>query len=88
MSLIRTSMDGKVQFAFGLKDQNNWDPTGETNGFESDNDGSATSTAIPYTQSYFSNITLVGPERHDGLVGNLPAGNKFQYSALLRLRRG
>ena len=75
---------GKVQFAFGLKDPNNWDPTGESNGFESDNDGSATSTATPYTQSYFSNVTLIGPERVDALVGNLPAGNKFQYSALLR----
>lgn len=76
--------NGRVQFAFGLKDPNNWDPTGETNGFESDNDGSATSTATPYTQPYFSNITLVGPERSDALVGNLPAGNKFQYSALIR----
>jgi hypothetical protein len=75
---------GKVQFGFGLKDPNNWDPTGESNGFESDNDGSATSTATPYTQSYFSNVTLIGPERVDALVGNLPPGNKFQYSALLR----
>jgi hypothetical protein len=75
---------GKVQFAFGLKDPNRWDPTGETNGFESDNDGSATSTALPWTEPVFSNITLVGPERTDALVGNLPAGNKFQYGALLR----
>jgi hypothetical protein len=75
---------GKVQFGFGLKDPNNWDPTGETNGFESDNDGSATSTEVPFTQPHFSNITLVGPERTDSLVGNLPPGNKFQYSALLR----
>ena len=75
---------GNVQFAFGLRDQNQWDPTGESNGFESDNDGSATSTEQPWTKAQFSNVTLVGPERTDSLVGNLPVGNKFQYSALLR----
>ncbi|MBP1654573.1 MAG: hypothetical protein H6Q28_1129, partial [Bacteroidetes bacterium] len=75
---------GKVQFAFGLKDPNRWDPTGESNGFESDNDGSATSTALPWTEPVFSNVTLVGPERTDALVGSLPAGNKFQYGAVLR----
>ncbi len=79
---------GKIQFGFGLRDLNNWDPTGESNGFESDNDGSATSIATPYSQSYFSNITLIGPERSDALVGNLPPGNKFQYSALLRRSTG
>ena len=35
---------GNLQFGFGLRDQNRWDPTGQSNGFESDNDGSATST--------------------------------------------
>jgi len=75
---------GKVQFAFALRDPNQWDPTGESNGFESDNDGSATSTELPFTKPVFSNITLVGPQRVDSMVGKLPAGNKFQYSALLR----
>lgn len=75
---------GHVQYAFGMKDLNLWDPTGETNGFESDNDGSATSTATPYTACVFSNATLIGPERTDAIVGNLPVGHKFQYSALLR----
>lgn len=75
---------GNVQYAFGMKDINAWDPTGETNGFESDNDGSATSTATPYTRCTFSNVTLVGPERTDAIVGNLPVGNRFQYSALIR----
>ena len=75
---------GRVQFAFALRDPNQWDPTGESNGFESDNDGSATSTDLPYTNGVFSNVTLVGPQRVDSLVGKLPAGNKFQYSALLR----
>ncbi len=75
---------GNVQFAFGLRDLNQWDPTGESNGFESDNDASATSTDLPWTRAQFSNVTLVGPERTDSLIGKLPAGNKFQYSALLR----
>jgi hypothetical protein len=73
-----------VQFGFGLRDLNQWDPTGESNGFESDNTGSATSTSTPYTRPVFSNMTLIGPERTDALVGNLPAGNKFQFGALLR----
>lgn len=76
--------NGTVQFAFGLRDMNYWDPTGESNGFESDNDGSSTSTAEPYTEAIFSNITLVGPERTDAWVGNLPVGQKYQYSAVLR----
>lgn len=75
---------GKIQFAFGMKDPNTWDPTGETNGFESDNDGSSTSTATPYTAPVFSNVTLIGPAYNDGLVNNLPVGNRFQYSALIR----
>ena len=75
---------GKVQFLFGVKDLNYWDPTGESNGFESDNDASATSTDTPYTSVVFSNVTLVGPERTDALVGTLPIGNKFQYSSLQR----
>ncbi len=75
---------GNVQYAFGLRDLNQWDPTGESNGFESDNDASATSTDLPWTKAQFSNVTLIGPERTDSLVGKLPPGNKFQYSALLR----
>ena len=42
---------GKVQFAFGMRDPNQWDPTGESNGFESDNDASATSTDLPVDKS-------------------------------------
>jgi hypothetical protein len=75
---------GNLQFGFGLRDPNRWDPTGQSNGFESDNDGSATSTDQPLTEPVISNVTLVGPERTDALVGNLPAGNKFEYGALLR----
>jgi hypothetical protein len=68
---------GKLQFGFGLRDPYFWDPTGESNGFESDNDGSSTSTAVPYTAPIFCNFTLVGP------VISVP-GNSYQYSAVLR----
>jgi len=75
---------GKCQFLFGMKDPNYWDPTGESNGCESDNDASATSTATPFTEVVFSNATLVGPERTDALIGTTPIGNTFQYSAVQR----
>jgi len=73
---------GKVQFAFGLRDPYYWDPTGESNGFESDNDGSSTSTAQPYTHPIFSNVTLVGPQL-DAVTGP-PIGHRYQYGAVLR----
>jgi hypothetical protein len=74
---------GKVQFGFALRDPDYSDPTGQSNGFESDNDGSSTSTATPYTRPIFSNITLVGPERTNADVP-FPLGETFQYSMLLR----
>jgi hypothetical protein len=74
---------GKVQFAFGLRDPDQSDATGESNGFETDNDGSSSSTATPYTRPFFSNVTLVGPERTNAYVP-FPLGETFQYSAVLR----
>lgn len=74
---------GDVQFGFGLRDPDQSDPTGQSNGFESDNDGSATSTATPYTRPIFSNMTLVGPERTNADVP-YPFTETFQYSAVLR----
>jgi len=73
---------GKVQFAFGLRDPYFWDPTGESNGFESDNDGSGTSTAVPYTSAVFSNVTLIGPYL-SATIGP-PIGHRYQYGAVLR----
>jgi hypothetical protein len=75
---------GNVQFAFGLKDPTVWDPNGQSNGIESDNEGSSPYTSTPYTSPTFSNVTLVGPERTDAWVGNLPVGHRFQYGAVLR----
>ena len=74
---------GQLQFGFGLRDPDQSDPTGQSNGYESDNDGSATSTATPYTRPIFSNFTLVGPERTNAHVP-FPLGETYQYSAVLR----
>jgi hypothetical protein len=74
---------GKVQFAFGLRDPDQSDPTGQSNGFESDNDGSATSTDQPYTRPIFTNVTLVGPERTNANVPYPPL-ETFQFSGLIR----
>ncbi|MBI5647198.1 MAG: T9SS C-terminal target domain-containing protein [Ignavibacteriae bacterium] len=72
---------GFGQFLFGLKDPAYWDPTGETNGFETDNEGSA-SYKVPRTMPRFSNVTLVGAKRVDSV--SMFSGNKFQYSAVVR----
>ena len=73
---------GKVQFAFGLRDPDQSDPTGQSNGFESDNDGTGTTDA-PLTKPIFSNVTLIGPERTNAEVP-YPFTETFQYSALIR----
>ena len=70
---------GKCQFLFGLRDPDYSDPTGQSNGFESDNDGSS-SYDMPLTQPIYSNVTLVGPE----YVGALPLGHTYEYSGVLR----
>ncbi|MDP1676240.1 MAG: T9SS type A sorting domain-containing protein [Bacteroidota bacterium] len=72
---------GKVQFAFGKRDPNLWDAAGQSNGFESDNDGTPT-TAAPLTSPVFSNVTLVGPQADTNVA--LPVGHKFEYGALIR----
>jgi hypothetical protein len=73
---------GKIQFCFGLRDPLNWDPTGQSNGFESDNEDDGSSTAEPYTHPIFCNVTLIGPYL-DALTGP-PPGHKYQFSAVVR----
>ena len=53
---------GRVQFGFSLRDPNRADtgPSGESNGFESDNDGTGTA-ATPLTSAVFSNMTILLP---------------------------
>jgi hypothetical protein len=74
---------GHVQFVLGLRDPEVWDNTGQSNGFESDNDGSSTSTDNPHTHAIFTNITLIGPERDNASVPFDPLGT-WQYGALIR----
>src|SRR5262249_31824232 len=73
---------GHVQFDFGLRDPDFWDPTGQSNGFECDNDGSG-SGDTPITHAIFSNITLVGPERNNANVPFNPLSS-FQFGGLFR----
>jgi hypothetical protein len=72
---------GLIQFAFGKRDANLWDAAGQSNGFESDNDGTPT-TAVPLTSPIFSNVTLVGPQSDTNSA--LPVGHKFEYGAVIR----
>jgi Secretion system C-terminal sorting domain len=74
---------GHVQFVLGLRDPDYWDTTGQSNGFESDNDGTSTSTDNPHTHAIFSNVTLIGPERNNAEVP-FPLASTAQYGALLR----
>ncbi len=73
---------GRVQFAFGLKDPNVYEfQGGQTNGFESDNEGTA-SYKEPRTLPRFSNISIIGPRRADAVT--LPVGHRFEYNAVVR----
>ncbi|MGB8332152.1 MAG: T9SS type A sorting domain-containing protein, partial [Polyangiales bacterium] len=67
---------------FALRDPDFSDPTGQSNGFESDNDGSSSSTDQPYTKPTLCNFTLCGPERTNALVGAW--FGTYEYSAVLR----
>ena len=71
--------NGNLQFLFAMRDPDYFDVE-STNGLESDNDGDG-SDLTPYTWPVYSNITLVGPERTDALVGSLVPGHTFTDSA-------
>ncbi|MFN0158632.1 MAG: T9SS type A sorting domain-containing protein [Bacteroidota bacterium] len=73
---------GNIQFAFGMKDPNVFEFVGgQTNGFESDNEGSASYTS-PRTRPRLSNVTLVGPLRTDAITP--PPGHRFEYVSVTR----
>ncbi len=71
---------GRWQFLYGVMDANVSDPTGSTLGFEHD----SRNELEPFSLPIISNCTLIGPERIDALVGNLPAGHTHQNMAVLR----
>lgn len=76
---------GRVQFGLGVKDPNISDialATGESNGFEVDNNGTAPYLVLPLTKPIFSNMTVVGAKR-DG-TGTIPAGDKHECAMHLR----
>lgn len=69
---------GKVQFALGMRDPNIADQSG-SNGFESDNDASG-STTSPFTMPIFSNVTFYGPYSVSGGTPN----TQFKRAAHIR----
>lgn len=68
---------GKVQFALSMRDAQIADQS-QSNGFESDNDGTGTSLT-PITAPTFSNVTIIGP-KENGTPASL-------YRRALHLRR-
>jgi hypothetical protein len=75
---------GRLQYCFGLRNPTDYDPTGQSNGFESDNDANALSTDKPYTSSVVSNLTLVGPARTNATIASIPLAATFEYSSVQR----
>ncbi|MBL7918271.1 MAG: T9SS type A sorting domain-containing protein [Bacteroidia bacterium] len=73
---------GRIQFAVAIRDKDLSDAAGDSNCFESDNDGTG-SYAQPLTAPKFSNVTIIGPKGDGTTV--LPVGEKFEKA--FRLRR-
>lgn len=69
---------GRNQFLLGISDPLIADISG-SNGFESDNDGQGT-TATPFTDAKFSNVTIVGPKAYLATGYN----NNFKRGAHIR----
>jgi hypothetical protein len=59
---------GKVQFALSMRNSRIADAS-QSNGFESDNNASG-SSATPFTQAVFSNVTFIGPKVTDASFQN------------------
>lgn len=55
---------GTIQFAIAIRDKDKADISG-SNGFESDNDASGTTTT-PITAPVFANVTIIGPKQDAG----------------------
>jgi hypothetical protein len=60
---------GRIQFGVILRDPAIADPGSGSNGFESDNDGSSSSN-LPITNPFFSNISVFGPKVEPGTAIN------------------
>jgi len=77
---------GRIQFALVVRDPDLSDAAGDSNGFESDGEGTAPYTSSPLTNPLFSNFTVIGPKR-DG-TGSLPVGEKFERGVYIRRNSG
>ena len=73
---------GNVQFGLSVRSEFLSDAAGDSNCFESDNDGTGSSNT-PQTSAIFSNFTIIGP-RSNGSI-SLPIGEKFEKA--FRIRR-
>ncbi len=73
---------GRIQFAYAKRDSTLFDASapGTTNGFESDNEGSAPFTSIPRTSGRVSNVTIIGPQSDTSGTVN----PKWHHLALIR----
>jgi hypothetical protein len=74
---------GRHQFCFAVRDPLWSDLEGESNGFESDS-WKPPALTPPITAPVFANCTIVGPERTNAIVGNLPNPNAWEYGAVIR----
>ncbi|MDP2388416.1 MAG: T9SS type A sorting domain-containing protein [Bacteroidota bacterium] len=73
---------GNVQFGLAVRDADLSDAAGDSNGFESDNEGTSPYLAQPKTSLVFSNITMVGPLRNGTVT--LPGTEKFERAVYTR----
>ncbi len=77
---------GKLQFLFGMRNKNVFDPTGQSNGFESDNEATPTYN-VPRSRPIFSNVTLIGPITSD-VDTSVPSGSYVRWQYVDVTRRG
>lgn len=73
---------GRLQFGLVVRDKDAFDAAGDSNGFESDNEGTSPYLSQPLTSAVFSNFTVIGPKR-DGTV-SLPIGETFERGVYTR----
>ncbi|HJW29853.1 MAG TPA: hypothetical protein VJ508_11510, partial [Saprospiraceae bacterium] len=85
---------GVSQFGIAIRDSAHYDPTyslpsgGSTSeSFESDNEGTGTSSVKPYTSGIFSNYTLVGPVPVGSKYTEMNATTKAAFRRGARIRR-
>ncbi len=69
---------GTIQFGIAIRDKDKADISG-SNGFESDNDASGTTTT-PITSAVFANMTIIGPKQD----GSTSISSNFKRGAHLR----